>query len=66
MSAETQALQVDIFGETQPPAPELPAYQRRDASAATSRLFEPQMEGQLTLDDVQLPNEGSRNDGNDG
>lgn len=55
--------QFDIFGGTQAPAPELPAYMVRDASVPAgtqSRLFEPQMEGQLTFEaDPQLPTEGN-------
>lgn len=49
--------QFDIFGETQALEPEPAGYLARDASApqgSQPRLFEPQMEGQLTLE-TQTP-----------
>lgn len=50
------AEQFDIFGETQAPEPEPAGYPARDASAPQAyavRLFEPQMEGQLALDEPE-------------
>ena len=49
---ETQPLQTDIFGETHSleGVPSLEPPKPRPVGGTQARLFEPQMEGQLTLD----------------
>lgn len=42
----------DLFGNLTVPAPELPGYMTSRPRAEQVRLFEPQMEGQLTLDET--------------
>jgi len=49
----TDTPQVDIFGQNVEPEPELPDYMTRTLAATPVRLFEPQMEGQLALEDSE-------------
>jgi hypothetical protein len=65
MTERDASVQLDVFGGESRPEPEPPAYMKRDASVpqgTQSRLFEPQMEGQMTFDEAPESGTAPRRD----